>query len=200
MGLARTEMDEENERLAAKAGSMKESRSIAAKHTSFKEALLDSVAAPKTTLTQVFSRLQLKDKEFTMFIPASSEEMDRCWNAIQQIDPEITPSVTKATMRDHPAIQEFIDHCCRKRHYSFEVRKCGKSDCNICKAPRLAEDIFQQLQPLPDPTPGTDHHYIPFDEIFGKSTSEEHRPSLHLKQAKKTLPFSASLQHVLFKN
>ena len=120
VGLARTEMDEENERLAAKAGSMKESRSIAAKHTSFKEALLDSVAAPKTTLTQVFSRLQLKDKEFTMFIPASSEEMDRCWNTIQQIDPEITPSVTKATMRDHPAIQEFIDHCCRKRHYSFE--------------------------------------------------------------------------------
>ena len=38
VGLARTEMDEENERFAARAGSMKESRSVAAKHPGFKEA------------------------------------------------------------------------------------------------------------------------------------------------------------------
>ncbi len=34
----RTEMDEENERFAARAGSMKESRNVAAKHPGFKEA------------------------------------------------------------------------------------------------------------------------------------------------------------------
>lgn len=62
------------------------------------------------------------------------------------------------------------------RHEHSE--ECGSSDCSICKAPRLPEEVFEQLQPLPDPTPGTDNHYIPFDEIIGKPTSEEHRPSL----------------------
>ncbi len=108
--------------------------------------------------------------------------MERCWYSVKQMDPEITPSVTKATLPNHPAIQNFIDHCCRKRHYSFEVRKCGKSDCGVCKPPRLSEDIFKQIHHLPDPTPGIDNHYTPFDEVFGKPTSEEHRPSLHLKQ------------------
>ena len=49
---------------------------------------------------------------------------------------------------------------------------------------------------MPDPTPGVDNHYIPLHDLFGQATSEKHRPSLTLKQSKKTLPFSTSLQHV----
>jgi len=55
---------------------------------------------------------------------------------------------------------------------------------------------FKQLKPLPDPTPGIDNHYLSFSHVFGQNTSEEHRPSLNLKKPKKTLPFSASIQHV----
>jgi len=54
------------------------------------------------------------------------------------------------------------------------------------------------LQPFPDPTPsGVDGHYLSFDEIYGKCTSESSRPSLQKKpQRKKTLPFHGVLQHV----
>ena len=89
-----------------------------------------------------------------------------------------------------------MQHCCRKRHYSFEIRKCGSLECNICKPPRLSEEIFKQLKPLPDLTPGIDNHYLSFSHVFGQNTSEEHQPSLNLKKPKKTLPFSASIQHV----
>jgi len=38
--------------------------------------------------------LQLKGKDFKIFTPATDEEMDKCWNSIKELDPEITPSVT----------------------------------------------------------------------------------------------------------
>ena len=161
------------------------------------KALFDSVASPKISLTNLLSRLQLKGTSFNVFTPASQEEMDRCWALLKKIEPDITPSVTKATLRDYPLIQQFIDHCCRKRHYLFEVRKCVSSDCTICKPPRLPVEVFETFHSLPDPTPGDDNHYTPFHDIFGQQTSEEHRPSLTLKQSRKTFPFSASLQHLM---
>ena len=89
-----------------------------------------------------------------------------------------------------------MQHCCRKRHYSFEVRKCGSLECTICKPPRLPKEKFVELKSLPDPTPGSDNHYLSFSQVFGKNTTEEHRPSLNIKKQKKTLPFSTSVQHV----
>ena len=38
----------------------------------------------------------------------------------------------KASLPNHPNLQRFMDHCCRKHHYSFEIRKCGSGDCDIC--------------------------------------------------------------------
>ena len=43
--------------------------------------------------------------------------------------------------------------------------------------------------------PGQDGHYKRFEEVFGMSTVEEHRPSLQ-KITKKRLPFYPSVQHV----
>ena len=37
---------------------------------------------------------------------------------------------------------------------------------------------------------------VNFEQMFGKPTVEDHRPSLKAKRSKKTLPFSASKQHV----
>ena len=45
--------------------------------------------------------------------------------------------------------------------------------------------MFTTLHHLPDPVPGDDGHFLPFDETFGKQTTEEHLPSL--KQKKSTL-------------
>ena len=84
---------------------------------------------------------------------------------------------TKESLCNLPQSQKFIDHCCRKRHYSFEIRKCGSRDCNMCKPIRLTLEIFNQLKQLPDPMPGKDQHYLPFQDVFCHLTSEEHRPS-----------------------
>ena len=32
-----------------------------------------------------------------------------------------------------PKLQAFFDHCCQVRHYSFCIKKCGSSECEICK-------------------------------------------------------------------
>lgn len=61
---------------------------------------------------------------------------------------------------------------------------------------RLPKEVFDQLHWLPDPIPGADLHYLPFDEVFGKHTTEEHRPSFKPKRTKKSHPFPASIQHV----
>lgn len=45
--------------------------------------------------------------------------------------------------------------------------------------------------------PGKDGHYLPFLDVFGAETSEEHRPSLKQQKSRsKSLPFYASIQHV----
>ncbi len=165
VGLARGEMGEVNERLVAKAGSMKEIRKLSLKHPGLKEAAMDSVASAKIRLAQVLGCLQLKGENFNLFVPATQEEIDTCWSSTRCIDDTISPSVTKATLPNHPRMQKFMDHCCRKRRYSFEVRKCGSADCDICKPVRLPLCVFEQLeattrsntrggQPLP-PIPGT---------------------------------------------
>ena len=87
-------------------------------------------------------------------------------------------------------------HCCKQRHYFFDILKCGKPACMLCKPLRLSASEFSKLSHLPDPTPGTDGHYKPFQEVFKKPTTEEHRPSAKKASSKATLPFRASIQHV----
>ena len=196
VGLARKEMSDEHERLILNAGSLKEIRKVAEKHPSLKEATADSIASVKIRLTQLFCRLQLKGEPFKVFNAATKEEIDAFWSAMSSVDTAVTPTATKESLRALPQLQKFIDHCCRKRHYSFEIRKCGSRDCNMCKPIRLPLEVFSQLKQLPDPMPGKDQHYLPFQDVFGHPTSEEHRPSFNSKKQKKTLPFTASVQHV----
>ena len=125
----------------------KEIWKLSLKHLGLKEAVMDSVASAKIRLSQVLGHLQLKGENFNLFVPATQQEMDTCRSAIQCIDDTIPP-VMKASLPNYPRVQKFMDHCCRKRHYSFEVRKCGTVDCNICKAVRLPPDVFEQLKPL----------------------------------------------------
>ena len=91
----------------------------------------------------------------------------------------------------------FLHHCSHFRHYCFYVKKCGKDDCQICKPLRLPQEAFNDLHILPDPVPGDDGHYVPFESAYGTATSKEHQPSLYKHSKKhKTLPFIASIQHV----
>lgn len=35
-----------------------------------------------------------------------------------------------------PKLNEFMEHCCVECRYVFYFKKCGKTDCLICKPPR----------------------------------------------------------------
>ena len=105
-------------------------------------------------------------------------------------------------MDQHSTVMEFITHCCQSSHYTFDILKCGKDDCTICKLIRLPLNIFQNLHHIPHPVPQEDGHYFPFSHVFGSSTSEEHRPSFSKadsgkkKRVKRKLPYYASVQHI----
>ena len=45
--------------------------------------------------------------------------------------------------------------------------------------------------------PGNDGHYLPFEDVYGTATTEEHRPRMRTQNSRqKSLPFTASVQHV----
>lgn len=68
-------------------------------------------------------------------------------------------------------------HCCKSRHYYFGILKCGSLNCNICKVPRLPQEVFSTLHHLPDPILGEEAHFVPFESVYGTDTTEKDRPS-----------------------
>ena len=69
--------------------------------------------------------------------------------------------------------------------------------CCVGQYVRLPGEVFSALHYLPDPTPGLDGHYLPFNDLLGKETSESHRPSIRKNtKREKSLPFHGVLQHV----
>ena len=129
-------------------------------------------------LNVLFKRLKLKEKPFHTQDPATDAEMDSLRNEILKVDSTLlkidttAPKVNKQTV-----FMKFIQTHCFERNYAFAVKKCGSRLCNICNPPRLPEDVFSGLHFLPDPMP-KDDHYLPFQEVYGKVTTEKFRPSL----------------------
>ena len=115
------------------------------------------------TSEKPLGHLQLNGENFNHFAPATQE---RRW--IRVGVPSIvlmTQSLLLSQKQASPTILVCMDHCCRKHHCSFEVCKCGSADCNICKPVTLLPDVFKRLKRLPDPTPGVDNYFLPFQGI-----------------------------------
>ncbi|GES77342.1 hypothetical protein GLOIN_2v1880501 [Rhizophagus clarus] len=111
--------------------------------------------------------------------------MERFWKTIQLVDDSVTnEDHTAEYIKQRPFLQKFFEHCCTARHYSFTIKKCGEPGCTICRPPRCLPEDFDQLHCLPDPQPGEDMHYKSFEELYGKETTEDHRPSLKNNKTK----------------
>jgi hypothetical protein len=81
---------------------------------------------------------------------------------------------------------EFYDHCCQKRHYFFNINKCGNEFCSICLPLSGDKKMFEKIFNFPDLMPGNDNYYISFEDIYGKETDEKHHPSLKNKSNNNT--------------
>ena len=89
---------------------------------------------------------------------------------------------------------DFLKPHCFERQYVFGVKKCDYNICHICKPPRLPDDVFLGLHFLPDPI-SKDDHYLPFEEVYDKETSEKFRPSLNPEKEKdQGISFSLTAQ------
>ena len=121
------------------------------------------------------------------------------WSVLLLVESSLTrEDTTKNAIKKKPKIGDLLKHCCKSRHYSFQVKKCGLPSCTLCKPVRMDQETFSNLHYLPDPIPGDEGHYRTFVDIYGQCTTEEYRPSLLAakKDSRKSIGFSPSQQHV----
>lgn len=97
VGLMRKKMEDTFESEASKCKSLK----AAKRRSGFREEAIDSVSHVKVLLTQIFERLQLKEKKFTVFNTASLQSIEELWRELQSVDSTLTSSenLTKRTLR-----------------------------------------------------------------------------------------------------
>ena len=164
-----------------------------------KEEVSATLKPARDLLHEIMKRLELKGRAFDIYEAATEDDMDEFWSVLLQIDATLTENnLTKKILQTKADMCAFMKHCCRIRHYSFQIKKCGQASCSICKPVRMDPELFKSLHFLPDPVPGNDDHYKRFMEVYGLPTTEEHRPSIQStrKTAFQSLGFNASQQHV----
>ena len=86
VGLMWEKMDDSFESEVSKCKSLKELREAAKRRSGFQEEAIDSVSHVKVLLTQIFERLQLKGKKFTIFSAASPQSIEEMWKELQSVD------------------------------------------------------------------------------------------------------------------
>lgn len=184
VGLMRTEMDEEFEEIIKHCNSMEDIRNKAKEKPQLREQLLNSLSPTIELMENLFKRLELKEESFDTFKAVSDEEMITLWNSLLLIDDSLTiEDNSKKNIQSKFKFLEFYNHCCRSRHYFFEIKKCGLSDCHICKPIRCDSETWLEIHNFPDPIPALDgKKYKSFEELYGQETTEEYRPSLKEKK------------------
>ena len=194
VGMMRTKMSDEFESAICNANNLQQLREAA---LSRKEDVASSLKPAIDLLKSIFRRLELKGEAFELYEVASDEEIYEFWSVLLLIDSTVTmDTTTKKLLKSKTALCKFIEHCCRARHYSFQIKKCGESSCTICKPVRVDAQVFETLTYLPDPIPENDDHYKNFTDIYGQTTTtEKYRPSL-TRQIKRKIDFTPSQQHV----
>lgn len=138
VGMMRQKMLEEFERLIHCCNSMKEIRAAVSKNPSLEGAFNDSLQPTMCLLTEVITRLNLKEEPVLVQTPSNKEEITSLGKCIHEIDPTIQITDTrKEPLKSHKQLQDYMKHCCVQRQYFFCIKKCGVQGCKICKPPRL---------------------------------------------------------------
>ncbi len=142
------------------------------------------MSPPIELIKSTFSCLSLKGSPVQLLEPATEEDIEKLFAKIIPVDSSVQMTDTYSkNFKQRKKLQEYINHCCIHRQYYFSIRKCGVADCAMCLPPKLPLEIFQQLCAFPDPMKanGSSESYLPFENVYGKPTSEIFRPSLKSK-------------------
>ena len=109
-------------------------------NSDFVDAVADSIAPVKVLLTDIFVRLELQSKKFSIFSSATSSDISFFWEAMLSIDSVLTDphgKYNKAILAKNKDLRLFFEHCCHVRHYTFSVLKCGDPSCTTRQPVRL---------------------------------------------------------------
>ena len=195
VGLMRGGADEDVEDLLASRKNMKEIRALGEDKPHVQEAVCERIKPVKELLRNLFQRLTLKEKEFKVFSSCSEEDIVELWEEISKVDDSLTRTDTSnEKIKDKVFLQNFLANHCVERQYSFQIKKCGNTNC-VCGDVRLPPDVIATLSHLPDPVPDGTGHYKSFNELYGKPTTEEHLPSLIQKASSgHGMPYSPTAQ------
>ena len=120
VGLAIEKMPEEFEKEVAKCNSLNELRKIAERNVEIVGAVKDSISPVKILLINISCpRLRLKEKQILSYAAA---EISDFWSAIIALDATLEKGgrYMKSSIGEHTDISEFIHHCCRMGHYTFD--------------------------------------------------------------------------------
>ncbi|CAB5381895.1 unnamed protein product [Rhizophagus irregularis] len=178
-------MEQKFEHLIEGCNTMEAIRKAAIKEPRLKKELKQSLQPTIGLVNTIFQRQSLKDKTFDT---ATKQKIDNLWELILQLDPDLNKDTTRQFkhIKNMSKFNEFYDHCCQKRHYFFEIKKCGNEFCEICQPLSGDKQMFEKLANFSDSMPGNENHYMPFKEIYEKETDEKHRPSLKSKSNNNT--------------
>jgi hypothetical protein len=90
VGVMRTEMNDDSEKLMRKCGIMNEIHKTAEENSTLKIDLNASLQALINLVCSVFDRQFLKEEPFKTFTAASETEMERLWETIELVDDSVT--------------------------------------------------------------------------------------------------------------
>lgn len=159
-------------------------RNAAERDPKIKDAYLESVSPVITILNERFRKLVWQEEVVEVHQPADEESIQSMKEMLKLLDENIQADALPNDLSKFPQLKDFMDHHCRCRHYSFQIKKCTRQECAYCtlNPPRLSDEIFEKLHYLPDPVLGKDGDtYLPFNEVYGKDTNDDSRPSLQSK-------------------
>ena len=168
VGLMRSRMPEEElEKIMKACNTMSDVREAVKQQPALKAAIQQSLNQPVELLTDVFTRLSLKDKPVQIGEPASADEMDELWTEMQQIDDTLQQSDSmQAKITSKKDFVAYLEHCSQRHHYFFSLKKCGEPGCSKCGPTVLPPAQFAELHPFLHPIPVSDQDkYQPFEEV-----------------------------------
>ena len=193
VGVMRSKGSEQFELSIGNSNSIKELRNNC---FPFKDEVAKSLKPTVDLLNAIIKRLKLKGEDLDVFDAATESEIESFWEILLQIDSSLTiTDTTQKAIKDKIDLKQFLKHCCVSSHYSFQIKKCQTIECAICKPIKISPEIFSTIHYLPNPVPGADDHYKGFEEVYGESPTDKHRPSIQSKQ-RRSIAFSPSQQHV----
>ncbi|PKB96004.1 hypothetical protein RhiirA5_424204 [Rhizophagus irregularis] len=180
VALKRSDMSLDSEIIFKSLGTIEDIRNASSFNQTLSEELKMAIKNTQKTLETRTERLKLKNQKFKCIEPAALEEINGLFEILgEKIDNTVTQNGTSQNkLRTCVDLQKFIKSHCLIQEYSFQIKKCGESDCLICDPVRLTHEIFNQLHYIPDPQISSNpDHYQDFDSLYGQNTTEKDIPS-----------------------